>query len=712
MGGRKIIVVTISLILLAAIIVIIVITYKLKTKSSLEHKYNNLVKEHESMVKEYNLVVSGNAEPEKSAVQQTLWPLPSSYTSGETTLKLSNDIHFVYPSSQLLDAAIARFKKNVFGVTDLPNNNKNYLDNIIINVTNVDVDLQLFDDTSNEAYVLSVDRTSIVLTAKTVYGAIHGLTTLQQLISISVFNPMLRDTRFSIPNSPWIINDTPRFSYRGILVDSSRHYLPVSLIKSIITGISFSKYNTMHWHVIDAQSFPLYLPSIPELSEKGSYKQNGKNLIYSPSDVSEIIQFAKEHAIRVVCEIEMPGHTSSWRNAYPDIVNCTVDKNQNNNMFQFALEPPAGQLHPSLPQTYEVINKILNDVSTIFPDDFIHIGGDEARSACWGGCTTQDVQHLWLYFYSKVISTVLTLKKNIMVWEECITSYNTTYSTTAVKGVAVDTIVGYLNQNPDIKKNMLVSAWTGNPIPVLENGFNIVDTSVFWYLDCGGGNWVTGQNSWCDPFKTWFDCYIHDPYEYWDPAGHTGWPPGDTIPIDPKYWPQIKGGECCIWGEEIDYSNYLNKAFPRACAIGERLWSPRNTAGGTPVIKGGVFGPNAISGKILNMALAGNSPIFSVIDRLRKHSNFLSRNGIRTDPMQIKYCDAFPKECDNYCFLPESCKCSSGNTSNDCSNLYCPQYDPSVQPGQKGKNAAGASDGTECVCKGPFWGNKYSNSQE
>jgi hypothetical protein len=256
---------------------------------------------------------------------------------------------------------------------------------------------------------------------------------------------------------------------------------------------------------------------------------------------------------------------------------------------------------------------------------------------------------------------------------------------------------------------MLVSAWTGNPMRVLEKGFNIVDTSVFWYLDCGGGNWVTGQNSWCDPFKTWFDCYIHDPYEYWDPSGGSRWPPGDTISIDPKYWPQIKGGECCIWGEEVDYSNYLNKVFPRACAIGERLWSPRNTAGGTPVVKGGVLGPNVISGKTLNMALAGASPIFSVIDRQRKHSNILTRNGIRVDPMQIKYCDVYPEECNNYCFLPGSCQCSSGNTNDDCSNLYCLQYDPSVQPGQKGKNAAGQSDGTECACKGPFWGNKYSN---
>jgi hexosaminidase len=698
METKKVLIITLSTLLLVALVVIIVIALRLGKQDHLQDEYNALSQQH-------NLITSGNPEPEKSAVQQTLWPMPASYTSGTATVRLSNQVSFQYPSSQLLDAAVDRFKNNVFGTSGLPNNNSGCVSVITIQVKNMNVDLQLFDDTSMEGYTLSVDPTAgIVLSANTVYGAIHGLTTLRQLIAISVFDSSLSDTRFTIPNSPWLITDTPRFAYRGILIDCTRHYLPLVIIKNIIAGMALSKFNTLHWHVIDAQSFPLYLPSIPELSDKGSYKQNGKNLIYSLDDVQDIIQFAKEHAIRVVCEVEMPGHASSWRFAYPDIVNCTVAQDQNNNMFQYALEPPAGQLNPTNPLTYQVIGKVLGDVANMFPDNYIHIGGDEARSACWGGCTTQDVQHLWLAFYSKVMTNVLNLNKNMMVWEECISQYNTN----PLKGKPVDTIVTFINANPTLKSKVLVSAWTNNPVPVLEQGFNIVDTSVFWYLDCGGGNWVTGQNSWCDPFKTWFDCYIHDPYEYWNPSGGTRWPPGDTIQIDPKYYNQIKGGECCIWGEEVDYTNYLNKTFPRASAIGERLWSPRNTAGGTPVITNGNIGPNATSGSTLNMALAGNSPIFSVIDRLRKHCNFLSRTGIRTDPMQIKYCDAFPAECDNYCFLPTSCKCTGGgNTSDDCSNLYCPQYDPNVKPGQPGKDANGLSDGTQCVCKGPFWGGKY-----
>lgn len=694
MESKQVVILILSIVLLAAVVVIAVIAYQLGKKNDADKKYEALLQEH-------NLTVSGNPEPEKSEIVQTLWPMPSSYTSGSSTLKLSSNIQFAYPNSPLLDAAVARFQKNVFG--SLPNNDSNYLNTIVISVQDVNVDLQLFDDTSKEAYTLSVDPSKgIALSANTVYGAIHGLTTLQQLISIAPYSASASDTRFTIPNSPWLITDTPRFPYRGALIDCSRHYLPVSLIKTIIRGLSFSKFNTLHWHVIDAQSFPLYLPSIPEMCQKGSYMQNGENLIYTPSDVQDIVQFAKEHAIRVVCEVEMPGHASSWRFAYPDIVNCTVDQNQNNNMFQFALEPPAGQLNPTNPLTYTVINKILGDVANMFPDNFIHIGGDEARSACWGGCNATDVQHLWLAFYKNVITTMQTLNKKIMVWEECIKAYNTT----PLKGQNVDTIVTYINSNPTLKSNILVSAWNNDPMYVLQQGFNIVDTSVFWYLDCGGGNWVTGQNSWCDPFKTWFACYIHDPYEYWNPDKMTAWPPGDTIEIDPKYWSQIKGGECCVWGEEVDYTNYLNKMFPRASAIGERLWSPRNTAGGTPVITNGNIGPNATSGTTLNMAQAGSSPIFSVIDRLRKHCNYLTRNGIRTDPMQIKYCDAFPGECDNYCFLPQSCQCSSGNTNADCSNLYCPAYDGSIQPGQPGKDSAGRPDGTQCSCKGPFWGGK------
>ena len=118
MESKQVVILILSIVLLAAVVVIAVIAYQLGKKNDAEKKYEALLQEH-------NLTVSGNPEPEKSEIVQTLWPMPSSYTSGSSTLKLSSNIQFAYPNSPLLDAAVARFQKNVFG--SLPNNDSNYL---------------------------------------------------------------------------------------------------------------------------------------------------------------------------------------------------------------------------------------------------------------------------------------------------------------------------------------------------------------------------------------------------------------------------------------------------------------------------------------------------------------------------------------------------------------------------------------------------------
>ncbi len=718
----------------------------------------------------------GVKTPSLGMTKQTLWPYPKQVQAGSINVLVSPNLTFSYPKSSILDDRVKNFTTNVFANPgeSLPGISKATID--VKSRINGSIDIPLIqgsDDGSFEQYTLIVSQNLISITANTVYGASYALATLQQLIQTEAgtYNLTMNKTnRYSIPQSPWRIDDAPRFSYRGILVDSSRNFLPVAVLKEVMDGMFLCKLNVFHWLCIEAQSFPLYLPTIPELALKGAYKNGDERLMYMPSDVAEIVQYAQNRGIRIIGNIEMPTHTFSWSYAYPDIVNCaTTTPNSPFSQSSFSLQPPAGQLHPNKPQTYEVVTKVIKGVASLFPDKYIGIGGDEPRFPCWGGCNTSEVAHLLQKFYKNVMGTMNTANKNPLIWQEAVEYFSGTsaqpfwmFNEDEKKWVINNDVMGtVLNKN-----SALVMTWQGNPMRVLDLGYNIVDTNLYWYLDCGLGNTVTGNNSWCGPYKTWFAMYLHDPYEYWapwssppDPAKAPSqqfysWPPKETVYIEEKYWPQIKGGEACLWGEVADYSNYLNKMFPRLSAVAERLWSPRFTAGGTSFIKSydpsagqaqvnscfansrtkdeikqclmsqlpidgsydvigspSSFKPNpyntdpATKNSTLLMANAGVSPIFSVINRLRRHIRHLRNSNVRSDPIQPAFCDSNEALCDNYCFITGACPCTGGNTPNnasegDCrdSNLWCPQFEQSN----------GVPDGTSCECKAnPFWGDKF-----
>jgi hexosaminidase len=130
-----------------------------------------------------------------------------------------------------------------------------------------------------------------------VYGAYHALETLSQLMQFSFDN----ETYF-VPNAPWSIFDFPRFAHRGILVDSSRHFEPVETLKRVIDSLTYAKFNTMHWHIVDEQSFPFDSPSFPLLSEMGAYSDYER---YTVDDVAEVVEYARQRGVRVMVEIGM-----------------------------------------------------------------------------------------------------------------------------------------------------------------------------------------------------------------------------------------------------------------------------------------------------------------------------------------------------------------------------------------------------------------------
>lgn len=304
-----------------------------------------------------------------------------------------------------------------------------------IAVADAGAELQHGVDESYSIQVKGCDSTTTssatpvaVLSAKTVWGALHGLETFSQLVRRgNAAHPKL-----FIPHSV-LVNDAPNFPHRGISLDTSRNFYPVDAILRTLQAMAYNKLNVFHWHITDSHSFPLELSKEPELASLGAY---GEKERYSRSEVRKIIEFARLRGVRVIPEIDMPGkmtdspftffsfsvmhssktfatssfgttfstsfglvcagHTGSWALAYPDIVAC-------HDQFwlapsglwseRFAAEPGGvGQLNPLRPQTYTVVKNVVDEVADLFPDDFYHGGGDEVAPGCWNNST--DIQVL------------------------------------------------------------------------------------------------------------------------------------------------------------------------------------------------------------------------------------------------------------------------------------------------------------------------------
>ena len=247
----------------------------------------------------------------------------------------------------------------------------------------------------SEAYSLRVDGAEATLRARTVYGALRGLETFAQLVIerhewVDRSARQQRRTmqrRWSIAGPlPLVIDDAPRWPWRGVLIDTARHFMPLSVILPMLDAMAYNKLNVLHWHICDAQSFPLLLPGQPRLAMSGAFTSTSgsgsaqrRPLVYTSNDVSAIVRYARDRGIRVVPELDVPAHTASWGRAFPKMLaNCTAVGSWSDMKLldKFALDPTA-------PETRRIVKDVLKGVAALFPDEYIHLGGDEVDVKCW-----------------------------------------------------------------------------------------------------------------------------------------------------------------------------------------------------------------------------------------------------------------------------------------------------------------------------------------
>lgn len=449
------------------------------------------------------------------------WPQPQSFDLGKSQVKLSGSFKFVQTQrdkSERLNRAFDRYVNVIHGSQGNGAGDASAFTQCDVEVKTIlspEEEKQSLDLDVDESYAFSIDESgNCKIESKTIWGAIHALESFTQLLT--------RDgSTVAMNYAPVKVMDAPRYSHRGILVDSARHFLPVNSVKSILETFPMSNFNVMHWHIVDAQSFPVDTPSAPEII-KGAF---APYLTYSMSQVAEVHNFAADLGVRIVYEFDGPGHTASWGKGYPDILADCLEK-YHTNINNLAVNPVKDK-------TYEVLASIMKDVVDATGTTYMHLGGDEVVYGCWAeddSITSYMKEHditsypdlLGLYV-QKADAIVDKMEVTPIHWED-----------TFMAGVRP-------------QKNVIFDIWTDstNVALVTDAGYRaIVASQDYWYLDHAK--------------NTWDVMWSYEP----------------TANLTSSQAKLIVGGEASMWGEHVDETNIQAKIWPTAAAVGEKLWSP------------------------------------------------------------------------------------------------------------------------------------------
>jgi hexosaminidase len=366
----------------------------------------------------------------------------------------------------------------------------------------------------NESYQLDISADGARLKAQTVTGALRGLETFLQLIGPG------RDG-FQAPAMH--IEDQPRFPWRGIMMDVSRHWMPLPVIERNLDAMAAVKMNVLHWHLADDQGFRVESKRFPRLHQLGS---DGN--YYTQTQVRHIIDYARDRGIRVIPEFDIPGHTTSWFAGYPELASAPGP---------YAIERTWGIFQPTMDPTreeiYTFLDGFIGEMAALFPDPYFHIGGDEVDDTQWkqsptiqsfarahGLATSRD---LHAYFNQRVQALVKKHGKIMIGWDEVL--------------------------NPGLAPDTVIQSWRGQDslADAARKGYRGI-LSFGYYLDH------------LEP--TSFH-YGIDPQD------------GEAGKLDADQTARILGGETCMWSEYVSPETVDSRIWPKAAAIAERLWSPR-----------------------------------------------------------------------------------------------------------------------------------------
>ncbi len=447
-----------------------------------------------------------------------LMPLPAQVKPGTGEFVINNGFGIALEGYQepRLERAKQRFLNILSRETGIPLWREAALNKpqFFIKTTGPSTPVQQVEE--DESYHLQITANEVHLEAANPLGVLHGLQTFLQLVRIT-------PRGFTVPSMT--IDDRPRFPWRGLMVDVSRHFQPLDVVYRTLDGMEAVKLNVFHWHLSDDQGFRVESKKFPVLQEKGS-----DGLFYTQDEVRAVIEYARDRGIRVVPEFDMPGHTTAWFVGYPDIASgpgpYQIER-------KWGIFDPA--MDPTRDSTYKFLDTFIGEMTSLFPDAYFHVGGDECNGKAWDANPRiqefmkahglKDNKALQAYFSAQVQKIVTRHKKIMMGWDEVL--------------------------QPGTPKDVVIQSW---------NGPQFVGEAVK-----GGNRALLSAGYYIDLNQSAAEHYAADP---------EGEGPSTLSSEERK---RILGGEATMWSEYTSPENIDSRIWPRTAAIAERLWSPRET---------------------------------------------------------------------------------------------------------------------------------------
>ena len=389
----------------------------------------------------------------------------------------------------------------------------------------------------DESYTLNVAASGIaLLVAPTVFGALHGLETFAQLVS---YNFASQSYQIALAD----IKDAPRFPHRGVMLDVSRHYISLSVMKKVIDQMAALKLNTLSIHLNDDQSWPLLIPRWPQLSIQGAFSNYSHT--YTPAALTNLAAYGRRRGVRIIPEIDTPSHFGTLELSYP----------------QFAANTSAGDacmIDPSREEVFSFLSDIWTSVASSFPDEVVRIGGDEFQS-CWLDCpavmdwirgkfgTNGTIYEAYHYYERRIIEIVRSLGKKPMAWLD-------------IHGWPLSNNETWARDYADVTLNVWTGcysgSWQDDVAKFTKEGGSVVVSGPFYITAAQSGA----------PHFTWQDMYRTDLWNF----------TGGNVTSQRTL---VHGGELCVWDDAAgtDSSDVAMQLSPYLFGLAETLWSPQKS---------------------------------------------------------------------------------------------------------------------------------------
>lgn len=442
--------------------------------------------------------------PAKVSHQEGRLTLDASFSAaitGHADDRLSNGI---FRAMRRLEGRIGSALPRTFGASESAK--------LIVEVKGAGKSIPALDE--DESYTLDITAQRATLKANTVVGALRGLETLLQLFTFDA-------NGYHFPAVS--IQDSPRFPWRGLLIDVGRHYQPVEVLKRNLDAMAAVKLNVMHWHLTEDQGFRIESKKYPKLHQMGS-----DGLYYTQEQAREIIEYARERGIRVVPEFDMPGHVQAWLVGHPELAAApgphTISR-------RWGIMDAA--FDPTKEEVYKLLDRFLGEMAKLFPDAYLHIGGDENNGKWWDANPKivefrkkkglKDNHALQAYFNQRLLKILQKHGKRMMGWDEIL--------------------------HPDLPKDALIQSWrnTEAMVQAANQGYDSI-LSAPYYIDL-----------------------LHPAsFHYKDVIA-------DESQLTPEQRKHILGGEATMWAEWVTPETIDSRIWPRTAAIAEKFWSPPGT---------------------------------------------------------------------------------------------------------------------------------------